>query len=106
MFTLKLQPSVCKLEAVVSFYPIDKLLILWYIGYVMLGYNYIHRNFGMIALVAFLVIIISYGIAIRITQNDNPCNLYNEEWQCYNGECGCYPIEDDFEPYLPYPKEY
>ena len=111
MFTLKLQPSVCKLEAVVFFYPIDNLPILWYIGYVM--YNSIGKNwfayilnnagiFAMLAIVAFIV------ATIIIASGDNsPCS-YSERWECGSphfaaGQCGCVPTGDHI---VPYPKEY
>ena len=63
MFTLKLQPSVCKLEAVVFFYPLDNLPVLWYIGYVM----YISLSRWFRKYIGVIVVIFIFALLIFIT---------------------------------------
>jgi hypothetical protein len=89
MFTLKLQPSVCKLEAVVFFYPIDNLPILWYIGYVM----YISLSRWFKKYIGVIVVIFIFALLIFITtptrsgdSNSHPCGV-GSTWDAESETC-------------------
>jgi len=103
MFTLKLQPSVCKLEAVVFFYPLDNLPILWYIGYVMTSKEHPQNLFSKLLGAMLLIVLITgalFYIYINIYpdtfgESANPCDP-GSSWDGDN----CIPDERDL--YRPY----